>query len=533
MKPRTRALAARPLLVIGLVVLVALAAVAAADAQRTQSTASSTLVVDKSFDLKTSDPQRQFEPTGGIVDRALYDTLLQFKGADVAHPAPDVARRWTVSKDARTYTFFLRKDVHFSDGTKLTSKDVVFSYRRLVNLKGNPSFLLSGITISAKGPYAVVLKSKAPNPAIPVLVANTSLGIVNSKVVIAHGGSDAANADKTDKAEAYLNTSSAGSGPYVLKSFSTTSQVVLTANPKYWGAKKPHFATVVLRNVNAAAQLLDVQRGTNEISLDLSPDQSKGLSGVQVHQVPSANVWFLFANSNPKVSTVSSNPHIQAAIRYALDYKGYVRLAGSGAVQAAGVVPSMFLGALPQSDALKQNVAKAKSELAASGIKDPTLSLEFPSDITSNGLSFGVMAQKVKSDLEAVGFKVNLAGSPVATSLNTYRAGTEQLGLWYWGPDYPDPNDYLVFLPGQTVGLRAGWAAGSDPAVEALGKKAASTASAPARGKLFQQIQQELNANGPFYPLVQPGQVVAASTNLTGATFNALYWIDVAAVGSR
>ena len=382
MKPRTRALAARPLLVIGLVVLVSLAAVAAADAQRSTSTASSTLVVDKSFDLKTSDPQRQFEPTGGIVDRALYDTLLQFKGADVAHPAPDVARRWTVSKDAKKYTFFLRKDVRFSDGTKLTSKDVVFSYKRLINLKGNPSFLLSGITVSAKGLYTVVLKSKTPNPAIPGSSPTRRSAIVNSKVVQAHGGTDAANADKTDKAEAYLNTTSAGSGPYVLKSFSTTSQVVLTANPKYWGKTKPHFTTVVLRNVNAAAQLLDVQRGTNEISLDLSPDQSKGLSGVQVHQVPSANVWFLFANSNPKVSPVSSNPHIQAAIRYALDYKGYVRLAGSGAVQAAGVVPSMFLGALPQSDALKQNVAKAKSELAASGIKSPTLSLEFPSDIT-------------------------------------------------------------------------------------------------------------------------------------------------------
>src|SRR6266850_2023447 len=70
---------------------------------------------------------------------------------------------------SRTYTFALRRNVRFSDGTPLTSADVVFSYNRLVNLKGNPSFLLAGITTKAKGPYTVVVSSKTPNPAIPVL----------------------------------------------------------------------------------------------------------------------------------------------------------------------------------------------------------------------------------------------------------------------------------------------------------------------------------------------------------------------------
>ena len=205
----------------------------------------------------------------------MYDSLLKFVGADVSHPKPDAALSYKASADAKTYTFTLRKNIKFSDGTPLTSKDVVFSFNRLINLKGNPSFLLAGIKTTAKGPYTVVLTSKTPNPAIPVLVANTSLGIVNSKVVLAHGGSAAANADKADKAESYINSHSVGSGPYVLKSFSTTSQVVLTANPTYWGVK-PKFSSVVVRNVLAPTQLLDVQRGTNEISMDLSPDQANG-----------------------------------------------------------------------------------------------------------------------------------------------------------------------------------------------------------------------------------------------------------------
>lgn len=532
MQARLRPTLRKPVLALVVVVCVSLLASAAAFATGAHSTAGDTLVIDKNFDLKTADPQRQFEVTGGIIAHALYSTLLEFKGRDVKHPRPAVASRFTASKDAKTYTFFLRKDVHFSDGSPLTSNDVVFSYRRLVNLKGSPSFLLEGISVSAKGKYAVVVKSKTPNPAIPALVANPSLGIVNSAVVKAHGGTDAAGADKKDKAEAYLNSNSAGSGPYVLESFNTTSRVVLKANPRYW-RKKPHFETVVIRNVTAPAQLLNVQRGTNEIALDLSPQQAKSLRGVQVERTPSANVFFLFANANPKVSKVTSNVHIRNAIRYALDYQGYVKLAGAGAVQPGSVIPTVLLGGLPSAQGLKQNLAKARAEVAASGISNPTASIEYPSDFTLNGLSFSVLAQKVKSDLAKVGITVNLKGSPIATSLDTYRAGTEELGVWEWSPDYPDPNDYLVFLPGKLVGLRTGWAAGSEPALEALGKRASTVIAQKARVKVFHQIQTKLNRVGPLFPVVQPGQVVASSKNLTGAVFNVQYWLDVAGVGSR
>lgn len=495
-----------------------------------------TLVVDKAFDLKTADPQRQFEVSGGIVAHVLYDTLLEFRGADVTTPRPSLATGYKASKDARTYTFPLRKNVRFSDGTPLTAKDVVFSFRRLVNLKGNPSFLLAGVSVTAKGNYTVVLKSKVPNPALPAIVANASLGIVNSKVVKANGGTDAVGADKTDKAETFLNRTSAGTGPYILKSFNVTSRVELTANPRYSGRRTPKFANVVMRNIQAPAQLLSVQRGTNEISLDLSPDQAKPLFGnknLNVQAVAGPNIWFLFANANPKISEITSNKRFQNAIRYQLDYAGTVRLAGKGSGRAAGVIPSQFLGSLPDRLAVKQNVAKAKAELAASGLTNPEVELEFPSDFTSSGLSFGVIAQKIQADLAKIGIKVNLVGKPIATSLANYRAGTEQLGLWLWGPDYPDPNDYLVFLPGQLVGLRAGWAGGGDPKLEALGRKAGSTSDPAVRAKLYQQIQVQLNQRGPFFPLFQPGQVVAASKNLTGVVYNATFQIDLSAIGSR
>jgi peptide/nickel transport system substrate-binding protein len=489
-------------------------------------------VVDKSFDLKTADPQREFELSGGILAKALYSTLLTFKGADSATPVPQVASSYEASADAKTFTFHLRNDIKFSDGTPLTSADVAFSFNRLINIKGNPSFLLANITVTAPDPSTVVLTSSVPNPAIPFIIPNPALGIVNSKVVKAHGGTDQPGADKADTAEQFLNSASQGSGPYLLKSFSTTSEVDLTANPNYWGTK-PYYDTVVMRNIQAPDQLLDVQKGANEIALDLSPDQAStlnGVSSVKVNAVAGPNVFFLLANNNPAISAITPNKHFQNAIRYGLDYASFVQLAGAGAIQTPGVVPSMFLGALPQSAAVQRDLTKAKAELAASGITNPTVNLGYPSDFTLNGLSFATMAQKVQANLADVGIKVNLTGSPISTALADYRAGKEQLGLWLWGPDYPDPNDYLVFLPGQLLGLRAGWVAGSDPTLEALGVKAGSDTNNSERGQLFQQIQTQLNQDGPWFPLIQAGQVVATSSGITGADYNPTWTIDVAGV---
>ena len=86
---------------------------------------------------------------------------------------------------------------------------------------------------------------------------------------------------------------------------------------------------------------------------------------------------------------------------------------------------------------------------------------------------------------------------------------------------------------GPTVGLRAGWAAGSFPALEALAKKAAVATVPAQRVSLFRQIGTDIDTKGPFFPLIQPGQVVATSKNLTNAPFNVLYWLNVAAVGSK
>ncbi len=493
-------------------------------------TSGRTLVIDNSFALVTADPGHMFEPTGELVDNALYDTLVTFNGGNFKKVVPDLATSYQVLDGARKYVFHLNPRAKFSDGTAVTSADVVWSLDRMVNLKGNPSFLLAGETIKAAGPETVVMTSAAPNPGLPFILPNPACGVLNEAVVSAHGGTDAANASTKDTAETWLNNNSAGSGPYILKSFSVTSQVVLAANPNYWGPK-PAYSTVVLRNTaTASVERLDVERGTNEIALDLDPSQTQGMSNVQIIKGASPNLMFLFTNDNPKISKISSNPDFQKAVRYGIDYAGLLQLAGAGAIQAPGIIPSEFVGALPQSARARYDLSAAKSWLKKSGLKNPAIKLTYPTGLTVNGLTFDDAAARVQQYLQQVGINVTLQPQSVQVALNTYRAGTEAMGLWYWGPDYPDPSDYLTFAPGNLVGLRAGWTKSEAPSVAALAAKAA-TVTGSARDAAFQAYQRALNQVGPFVPLIQPAEVVVGTKGIKNLTSNGLWLVDLRNLG--
>lgn len=496
---------------------------------------SGTLTIDSSFIMTSMDPSRAVTPTMSVATRAMYDTLLRTHGEDTK-PEPSVAKSFDASPDAKTYTFHLRDDVTFADGSKLTSADVLFSFQRLAALKLGGSYLMDGLTVTAPDPLTVVVSSKDPKPAIPIIVTTPAFAILNSAMVRKAGGTDAANASDTDKADTWFNSHSAGSGPYVLESYKTDDSITLVRNKNYWGSDKPHFDRVVIRNMTAATQLLNVQRGANEVALDLSATQSAGLDGknnVTVKTDASSSVFRVQMNMDPTASKISSNPHIQAAVRYGINYDAIVQLGGKGAVQAAGIVPSTLPGSLPASEAIHQDVAKAKAELAASKIDKPSLKLTYPSDINVNGLEFATLAQRVAADLQAIGFTIKLEAMPVATYLPEWVKGKTEMTLTYNYPDYMDSSYYSSFVPGASSdSKRAGWNSG-DPALVALGNEINSTVDDAKRAQLMQDLQRKFNESGPYIPLMQTAQTVVSTSNLTGVVLDPSWILDVSAIGTK
>lgn len=489
--------------------------------------AGGTLVIDHSFGLKTVDPGRQFEPTGSIIDKALYDTLLTFEGDDVTTPVPDLAS-CEMSDDQLVLTCTMQDGKQFSDGSPVTVDDALFSLKRVQGIAGNPSFLLDGVTIDKVDETTLTLTSETPNPALPFILPNPALSVLNAEVVQANGGAE----DDSDTAEEWLNSdaSGAGSGPYLIDSIDMQSQVRLVANPNYNGPAVA-YETIVLRNVPGETQVVNVQAGDSQIALDISPDQAASLDGsdVNVTSGPSPYVFFLFGNQNPEINKITGNPDFLMAMRRGLNYDQLVELGGAGSVQPGGVIPSMFVGALSEDPNNTQDLEAAKAALAKSGYGGEEIPLAFANDLTIQGLSLETLAAAIQAQLKEVGINIKLAPAPVASELDAYRAGTEEIGLWFWGPDYPHPQDYLAFAPGGIVGLRAGWETGVNADIDEL-TTAAANAGDSDRAAAYEEWQKAMNASGAFVPLLQPAQNVAAAPAISELGLNLLWTIDVAAV---
>lgn len=487
------------------------------------------LVVETTFRLRTLDPARTSEPTGLMIVHALYDTLLTYSGGVVSTPVADLASSYTASADARTFTFTLDPRARFTDGAKVTATDVVFSLTRVANIHGTPSFLMAGITATAVGDATVVLTSSVPNASIPAIVTNPALSILEAAAVRKDSGTDAADAATTDKAQGLLNSTSAGSGPYHIASWSTTNQVVIAANPDYWRRPEPP-GTIAIRNGPPVEQLAGLRTGQAQVALDLTAAQASQVPGIRIDRGTAATVLFLLLNESPAVSKLTSNPLFQTAVRDAVDYDGLLRIAGPGAVRAAGIVPSMFGGSLPAAAAVPTSRVRARAALRAAGLVNPKVTLSFPSDLVVNGVAVAALAARIGVSLGQVGIRATLNDTPLAAALPGYLAGRDELGLWAWTPDFGDPGDYLNFLPGALVGLRANWPAGADPALTALAGKAAATTDPRARAALFTRIQQRLNAASPVVPLLQPAQVVASRAGVPAVAPNPLWTVDLAAL---
>jgi peptide/nickel transport system substrate-binding protein len=507
-----------------------------AGAATARSASSGVLVVDCVFNNHLMDPQRENSSSANIALHAMYDTLVTFKGTDYTKVLPDIATSWTVSPDGKSITFNIRKGVKFSSGNPLTSKDVEFSFARLVNLKVSQSSLLNGVTLHTEGPYKLVVTSDNPNPALLRILGTPALSIIDRKTIAQHGGTAAKNANTADTAEQWVSSNSVGSGPYMMQQFGPTTEIDLVANPKYWGPK-PRFQRVIIRNMPSPAELLNVQRGVREIAIDVSPIDAATLNNnkaVQVVSGPGTKMFYLTINQLPG-QNVAQNPLLTQAIRYGLDYNSVMALGGPQSQRLAGMIPYGLLGALPPSKAIQQDLNKAKAAMAQycgnSSNCSPSFNLSYVLDFSFAGINEQTVAEKVQSSLNSLGFKVDLVGRPLATHLAARAAGNIlQVNVGLQSMAYPDPNNYLDYCPGKPQAILVNY---QDAVTTKLCDLARTTMDDKKRAAYMTEYQDRLNASGPFIPIMQPPAVFVASHQLTNVYPNGIWNIDVARVGEK
>lgn len=520
----------KPLLFYFLLVVVLVLSVVALTPAAAQD--EKVLVIGHAESTDSLDPARGYTQTTGIVHRATYSTLVTFPDADSSSIEPRLASSWEISDDGLTYTFTLREGAVFSDGEPVTADDVVFSVNRLKNVKGNPAFLADNIIgVAAVDETTVQFTLAVARPSFLAELTNPVFSVTNADVVRANGGTDAEDAAETDTAEAYLNSTSAGSGPYILEKWDQQVETVLVRNPNYWG-EAPYFDRVIITNIpEAATQKTALEAGDIDMALDLSADQLGSLQNdpaITIYRGPSQYTHFLLMNQDPAVGGPVSDPKVQLAIRYALDYEGYKALWG-GVTPGSNMAYGLF-ASYGEDKALQRDLDQARALLAEAGYPDGfEVTLSYP-DFTWQGVNMNTNAQKIQADLAEVGITVELNPGELQVSLEEYRSGQQGFAYWFWGPDILDPLDLLSFLPGGKVATeRALWLPeNADADLLALIEQAKVETDPDARVAVFGQLQDYLQQNGPFAPFNQPDLQTAYRADIQGYVFHPQWTLDVA-----
>ncbi len=236
-----------------------------------------TLVMAKDIgDIITFDPGESFEFTAGEILANVYDRIMTFEPEDPGTLTGGVAESHTVSDDGRTITLRIRDGLTFHSGNPVRPEDVEFSLERVVRRGGSPAFILTQLGWNADNVGELVeavderhvriniVEEFSPGLVLHALSAGIG-SVVDRELVMAHE-------QDGDLGAAWLQTKSAGSGPFRLRSWQANESVVLDANPHYrHGA--PGVRRVILRHVpEPSSQRLLLERGDVDIARDLTPD---------------------------------------------------------------------------------------------------------------------------------------------------------------------------------------------------------------------------------------------------------------------
>ncbi|OUN05573.1 hypothetical protein B5G43_12290 [Flavonifractor sp. An92] len=496
-----------------------------------------TIVIGGQSDLITLDPGHMYEPYANMIAYAAYDMLYRVKSGTLGTPEPSVATEYTVDETGTVYTFKLREDVVFASGNPLTAKDVVWSVNRVLNMKESNAYTNIKIVAKVEAPddYTVVFTLTQPDASFLVKLTSNAYCILDSELVKQHGGSDAGG----DTAQEWLDTTSAGSGPYIIDSWTPQEQLVLKKNPNYWG-ESSNIDTIIFREMTSVdAQITALQNGDVDIILGLNSETAKqveGMENVTFTTGETAMMTFLVMSRDASLSPEMSNPLVQKAVRLALDYEGYLTLGGEGCLVPLNFVQDGFSGGMERDLSTQgRDLEQAKALMAEAGYPDGfTVTLTCANN-NSEGLQWTTIAQKVAQDLAEIGITVNIETLETTMVYEKMRQGTMPFYVMFWSPDYYDINNQIdAFLPGTgdtgtAYGNRTKWERTADnEELWTLGDQVKVETDETKRAELSQQLQELFEEDNPFAFLLQHPKTYAYRTDrLEDVTYNDLCKIEL------
>ena len=406
-----------------------------------QSRRQSTLLIGLDISgVKFFDPARATEYASYPTLRAVYEALVTMPPGDYSQFRPLLAQTWERTSDGKGLRFHLRSG-KFASGNPVTADDVKFSYERVANLKDQPSvqFTLNIEQIDVIDPLTVDIIFK--DPGIPMLgfIGAPQLALQDAKQVVAHGGTSATDAETKDKATGWLNQNSAGTGPYRLVRWERNTTIAMARNPDYWRGPAPFERVIIQHMPESSVQMLALRQGDLDLAFNLNPEQINAVAtdpNVRIVRKPSLDFMYMTLTSSAEINPALARKEARQAVAYAIDYEG-IRdsLLGGAAIRPLNFIPVGMAGSSEEQTrqfGYHQDLARARSLLETAGLPDGfSFDLAYGNEAFAS-VTYGVVAQKLQSDLARIGIKANLRPMDSVNFRTMYVEGKSTSVLTFW-----------------------------------------------------------------------------------------------------
>lgn len=469
-----------------------------------------TLVRNNGAEVQSLDPHKIEGVPESNVNRDLFEGLLV---TDVdGHPAPGVAEKWE-NKDFKVWTFHLRKDAKWSDGTPVTAEDFVYSWQRLANpntaspyasylqyghianiddiITGQKPVTDLGVKAIDANTFEVTLSE--PVPYFYKLLVHPSVSPVPKAAIEKFG-------EKwTQPANIVTN------GAYKLKDWVVNERLVLERNTNYWDNAKTVINQVTYLPI--ASEVTDVNRYRsgeidmtyNNMPIELFQKLKKEIPK-EVHVDPYLCTYYYEINNQKAPFT---DVRVRTALKLALDRDIIVnKVKNQGDLPAYSYTPPYTDGAkLTEPEWFKmtqeQRNAEAKKLLAEAGYtadKPLTFSLLYNTSDLHKKLAIAVASIWKKN----LGANVKLENQEWKTFLDTRHQGTFDVARAGWCADYNEPTSFLNTMLSDSSNNTAHY---KSPAFDKLIGDTLKTTDDAQRAELYSKAEQQLDKDSAIVPV--------------------------------
>lgn len=373
----------------------------------------------------------------------VYQNLLEVNIDDPDNPfQPMLAESYEVSEDGLTWTFKLRENVSFHDGTPFNAEAVKFSIQRTLDIGDAPAGIWQSVQeINIISDYEIEFQLSAPIPFDYMVAGGYGTFFVSPTAV-------KENEIDGDLAQNWMRDNAVGTGPYKLREWVRGQYMILEKHEDYWEEWEegcPEIIMVKFVTEYSTARLM-LEKGEADMVDFVPADQVEELNkmeGITVKSYPSyETLYFHFNNQKPP----TDNKIVRQALSYAFNYDSVGIVSQGNAVPLKGILPSAMWGFKEDVYQYNYDLEKAKNLLAEAGYAEGDLTITMA--YAAQDELQRQLAEIYKSDLAKIGVTLETEAAPWATIRSKQMELETSYNIFarYWWPDYIDPHDFVLYL---------------------------------------------------------------------------------------